>query len=229
MVSAIATSSTPGRGHLLDDPADPVDRHLAGERAAERHREGDGGDDPGGPGQRARPRRRPRSPARSVIPWLAWENSSVTLDDAVDLVDAGGRRPVEPAGVEHQPDPRRRAPDGRPHAGHDGLAVGHLRDELRVDERGDLRPAQAGRGAARDQLDLLLGAQPGGVVLQPVAGADLDDLDRAHGSGQRVSGLVHRGRHLLAGRVGGSCHGHRARARGRPRRTRRPRWPRPPR
>ncbi len=63
----------------------------------------------------------------------------------------------------------------------DCFGVRHLRDPLGVHEAGDLDPAHTRGDAALDQLDLLPGAQLGRVVLQAVAGRDLDDRDVPHG------------------------------------------------
>ena len=58
------------------------------------------------------------------------------------------------------------------------VGVGELRDRARVDERRGLDHGQAGRTEAVDEAALDVGRDLRGLVLQPVARADLDDRDR---------------------------------------------------
>ena len=55
--------------------------------------------------------------------------------------------------------------------------VGQLGDHVGADEAGDLEPAQAGAGQLVDQRDLGRGGDDLGLVLEPVARADLADGD----------------------------------------------------
>jgi hypothetical protein len=69
-----------------------------------------------------------------------------------------------------------RAPRGRPR---DLTRIGHLRDPLRADERGDLDHRQAGSGELIDELQLQRRVDGGVLFLQAVARADLDDFHAA--------------------------------------------------
>ncbi len=91
-----------------------------------------------------------------------------------DLVAAGGDGAVEAAPVEDQPD--RAQPRVADDLGEHGLGVGHLRHQVGPREGGHLDPPEPGVQAAADQLDLGLGGQQPGLVLQPVARGHLDDL-----------------------------------------------------
>jgi hypothetical protein len=58
------------------------------------------------------------------------------------------------------------------------LGVGELRDSSRGDERGRLEPLEPCGSEGFDQGDLLRGRKVRFFALEPVAGPDLDDLDR---------------------------------------------------
>jgi hypothetical protein len=57
------------------------------------------------------------------------------------------------------------------------VGAGHLRDGLRADEGTELDLLDPGFGEPVAQLDLLGDAENRRFVLQPVAGADVDDSD----------------------------------------------------
>ena len=109
--------------------------------------------------------------------WFLPENVSVDRDDDVDLVDPGPQRPVETAPVEHEP--RVRDPGAARDPLHHRLGVRHRRDQLGVRERNGLDPPRPGVHELGDQLELGLGGQDHGLVLQPVTRADLHDGDVA--------------------------------------------------
>ena len=98
-------------------------------------------------------------------------------DRDIDLVHPRRQRPVIALAVQDQADAAaaRRMRQG----GHDGH-LGHISG---MDEGDGLDPARAGRFQPPHQIDADGGVQHGFLVLQPVAGADLDDLDEpAHGA-----------------------------------------------
>ena len=78
-------------------------------------------------------------------------------------------------------------------SGHDLLGAGHLGDQFRVDEADGLDPFRPGGFEAQDQFGAGRGVEDRLLVLQAVAGTDLDDLDRAgahrRGSGAELCGV----------------------------------------
>lgn len=172
-----------------DESRDRVGRHLALEGAAERGRD----------------RHRRRHPGRAGEPehllhhrgegvgggvLVAQVEGVAGGDDQVDLVDAGVQGAQEAAPVEHQPDVRHVVTPG--HLVHHLLGVGHLRHGVRADEGDRLHPAHPGRDRQFDEADLVLGGEDRRLVLQAVAGADLDHLDRPG----RLLRRTHRARRL---------------------------------
>mmetsp|Transcript_5904 Transcript_5904/g.14537 ORF Transcript_5904/g.14537 Transcript_5904/m.14537 type:complete len:322 (+) Transcript_5904:446-1411(+) len=100
-----------------------------------------------------------------------------------DLVGLAGQRRLQPLEVGHQHGIANPGPafDG----GHHGGVVAHLRHPLGADEAGDLDLLEAGVLQLRNQLRLVLGGDIGLLVLQAVAGADVQQFDvggEGHGS-----------------------------------------------
>ncbi len=81
----------------------------------------------------------------------------------------------------------------------DGLGVRHLRHPPRIHEARDFDAPDSGIDGTTDELDLHVGRNQGGLVLQAVARPDLHDADAArvrHGEGlytQRAAAISRRG------------------------------------
>ena len=191
------------RQHRVEDPVD-VARGRGADRVAEADLvaaevEQPGGDGRGRRGGRPRPRTGSRTrPTRSrgrACPGCGVRHDARRVgqrlvrgpvdvrpvervgraDDDRDLVGARGDGALEAARRRHEDRvaDARRAGDRREHL----VRVGELRYGARVDERGRLDHAQARRAEQVDEADLDLGRDLGGLVLEPVARADLDDRD----------------------------------------------------
>ncbi len=102
----------------------------------------------------------------------------------IDLVDAGSERAVIALAVEDEADAAAARVGGK--GGHHVFGAGHLGHEFRMDEADRLDAAGAGGLKAQNELGAGRRVEDGLLVLQAVAGADLDDLDRA--AQRRVSG-----------------------------------------
>ncbi len=101
-------------------------------------------------------------------------------DDHIGLVATGGLQALPALEVQHQADAR--AAGLMRQGGHDLLGPRHLRHALGVDEGRGLDAGDPAGLQPVDQLDAVVHRQDGGLRLQSVARADLDDLDfAAHG------------------------------------------------
>ncbi len=96
-----------------------------------------------------------------------------TSDQGIEI-DAGLDAQSIQVGRQHRVCNTRQAFDGA----HDFGVIGYLRDPLRRHEGSRLDRFQAGLPQPGDQLHLGRGGDTIGLVLQAVAGTDLDDLDR---------------------------------------------------
>ncbi len=92
--------------------------------------------------------------------------------------------------------------------GHDILGAGHLGHQFRMDEADRLDAAGAGGLETQDEVGAGRGVEDGLLVLQAIAGADLDNLDwaraqrrvsAASGAGAAVSTAASAGRGAAPG------------------------------
>ena len=112
-------------------------------------------------------------PVEGAVEVLGREGLGGAAEDR-DVAAAQLQRAVEAALVGHE---HRQVAAAVAEQAHQLSRVGELRDPLRVHERRRLDDRQPGVEQPRDQLGLDLGRDQGGLVLQPVAGADLVDRD----------------------------------------------------
>ena len=180
IVSAIADLEQVEAGAAGDQPVHVFGFHHALKRTAEGRADRGAATDPGVPAPRRRCRRAPRIPCSMVVPWLRSENASAGYERVVDFPAAGLGRAVEAAPVQDEPDIGHAVV--LRHARHHRLGVGHLRHALRVYEARGLQPAHARGHGAPDELQLDLGRQDLGLVLEPVSRRYLDELDAAGGT-----------------------------------------------
>ena len=151
-----------------------IDRHFALERAAEGGGDRDLRGAAGGPRQRHR-LARDRKRFGGGLPLIA--NTERVAGDAhrAELVDAARQRALGAAAVEHQRDIGHVVAARQP--GDHRLGIGHLRHARGIDEARHLQPPRARTDRAVDQFELGRGRNDAVLILQPVAGGDLDDFD----------------------------------------------------
>jgi hypothetical protein len=162
---------------LPEDLLDARGRDFALERAAERHANGHGRLDPRivrepsdfAPALHQPIRRRAGIADRKAVRGRQHE---------IDFLGARRRRPLEAPAVQHQRDVADAVVLRQ--AGHDRVAVSHLRYFFRIDEARHLDAAETRRDRARDQLELVFGRDDFRFVLQPVARADFEECEAGH-------------------------------------------------